>query len=80
MSEDLYEKIWGFREDLSDLMLLSYQAKERVLDEFFVRRQWKEEQRKEAVESARIAYNNLKAEYSRLMLEGKKRRQKNLFL
>lgn len=74
----MYEKIWGFREDLSDLMLLSYQAKERVLDEFFVRRQWKEEQRKEAVESARIAYNNLKAEYSRLMLEGKKEEAEKL--
>lgn len=78
LSEDLYEKIWGFREDLSDLMLLSYQAKERALDEFFVRRQWKEEQRKEVIESARIAYNNLKAEYSRLMLEGKKEEAEKL--
>ncbi len=78
LSEDLYEKIWGFREDLSDLMLLSYQAKERALDEFFVRRQWKEEQRKETIESARIAYNNLKAEYSRLMLEGKKEEAEKL--
>lgn len=78
LSEDLYEKIWGFREELSELMLLSYQAKERVLDEFFVRRQWKEEQRKEAIESARIAYNNLKAEYSRLMLEGKKEEAEKL--
>lgn len=78
LSEDLYEKIWGFREDLSDLMLLSYQAKERALDDFFVRRQWKEEQRKEVIESARIAYNNLKAEYSRLMLEGKKEEAEKL--
>lgn len=78
LSEDLYEKIWGFREDLSDLMLLSYQAKERALDEFFVRRQWKEEQRKEVIDSARIAYNNLKAEYSRLMLEGKKEEAEKL--